>query len=65
MQRVSRYCLLKLEEKNANMRALFSITHEKLEHKYRHILPERINAKAINESVRFDEINLEGPSSGF
>ena len=24
-----------------------------------------INAKAINESVRFDEINLEGPSSGF
>jgi hypothetical protein len=24
-----------------------------------------INAKAINESVRFNEINLEGPSSGF
>ncbi len=24
-----------------------------------------INAKAINESVRFDEINLNGPSSGF
>jgi hypothetical protein len=24
-----------------------------------------INAKAINESIRFDEINLEGPSSGF
>ncbi|MFZ2471241.1 MAG: hypothetical protein WAW52_04790 [Methanothrix sp.] len=24
-----------------------------------------INAKAINESVRFDEINLEGPSGGF
>lgn len=43
--------ILELEGQNENMRALFSITEEKLPHKYSHIIEERISAEMIQKFI--------------